>query len=43
MAYCAYSVFEKAILSEITFMVVFFWLILGYAVSYMNNGLKEEL
>ncbi len=43
VAYCAYSVFEKAILSEITFMVVFFWLILGYAVSYMNNGLKEEL
>ncbi len=33
-AYCAYSFFEKAILSEITFMVVFFWLILGYTVSY---------
>lgn len=34
IAYCAYGIFEKAILSEITFMVVFFWLILGYAVSY---------
>lgn len=40
VAYCAYSVFEKAILSEITFMVVFFWLILGYAVSYKEHEEK---
>ncbi len=40
VAYCAYSLFEKTLLSEITFMVVFFWLILGYTISYMNNGYK---
>lgn len=34
VAYCAYSLFEKAILSEITFMVVIFWLVLGYIMSY---------
>lgn len=38
VAYCAYAVFEKGILSEITFMVVIFWLILGYAVSYKEYG-----
>ena len=38
VAYCAYSMFEKGMLSEITFMVVFFWLVLGYATSYMDNG-----
>lgn len=42
VAYCAYSLFEKAILSEITFMVVFFWLILGYAASYMDNGVRHK-
>jgi hypothetical protein len=31
-AYLAYATFEKGILSEITFMSVYFWLILGYAV-----------
>ena len=40
VAYCAYAVFEKGILSEITFMVVTFWLILGYAISYKENGEK---
>lgn len=38
VAYCTYGLFEKAMLSEVTFMVVFFWLILGYAVSYEDNG-----
>lgn len=33
VSYCAYSLFEKAMLSEITFMVIFFWLVLGYAMS----------
>ena len=40
-AYCAYSVFEKGILSEITFMVVFFWLILGYTFSYKEYEEKN--
>lgn len=35
ISYCVYALFEKAILSEITFMVVFFWYILGFAVSYI--------
>jgi hypothetical protein len=35
VSYCVYALFEKAILSEITFMVVFFWYILGFAVSYV--------
>lgn len=42
VAYCAYSLFEKAILSEITFMVVFFWLIVGYTMSYVSNGQKQN-
>ncbi|MDR1240480.1 MAG: O-antigen ligase family protein [Oscillospiraceae bacterium] len=33
VSYISYSIFEKAILSEMTFMVVFFWMILGYAVA----------
>lgn len=37
-AYCAYAVFEKGLLSEITFMVVIFWLILGYTMSYKEYG-----
>jgi hypothetical protein len=33
ISYISYAVFEKAIFSEITFMAVFFWMILGYAIS----------
>lgn len=36
-AYCVYSVSEKTLLYEQTFMVVFFWLVLGYASCYMNK------
>lgn len=36
VAYCGYCVFEKAILYDMTFMVGFFWLMLGYAMSYVN-------
>lgn len=32
-AYCVYSFFEKALLFDITFMVVIFWLVLGYSVD----------
>lgn len=37
VGYCIYSFIEKTLLSEITFMVVIFWLILGYAMSYIKN------
>lgn len=40
IAYCVYSLFEKTILSEITFMVVIFWAFLGYAFSYINKYIK---
>ncbi len=46
VSYAFYSLFEKTILSEITFMVVIFWLILGYASTYINvrnNFAKEGL
>ncbi len=41
VAYCGYCLFEKAILFDMTFMVGFFWAILGFAVSYVY-GLKAE-
>ena len=34
-AYCVYAVFEKTLLFEQTFMVVSFWLMLGYASCFM--------
>jgi hypothetical protein len=37
ISYFSYAVFEKAILSEITFMVIFFWMILGYTMIYCEN------
>ena len=37
VAYCGYCMFEKAILFDVTFMVGFFWSMLGYAVSYVHN------
>ncbi len=40
VAYCGYCLFEKAILFDMTFMVGFFWMILGYAVSYVQNNIK---
>lgn len=36
-AYCAYAFFEKALLFDITFMVVVFWLILGYSMAMIPN------
>lgn len=38
VAYCGYCLFEKAILFDMTFMVGFFWLILGYTFSYVRNS-----
>lgn len=34
-AYCVYAFFEKTLVFDATFMVVFFWLILGYAAVCM--------
>ena len=38
VAYCGYCLFEKAILFDMTYMVGFFWSILGYAMSYIYSG-----
>lgn len=37
VAYCSYCLFEKAILFDMTFMVGFFWSMLGYTMSYVYN------
>lgn len=34
-AYCVYSFFEKTLVFEVSFMITFFWLILGYATACM--------
>ncbi len=36
VAYCGYCFVEKAIIYDMTFMVSFFWLILGYNISYIR-------
>ncbi len=36
VAYCGYCIFEKAILFDMTFMVGFFWSMLGYIISYIH-------
>lgn len=38
VAYCGYCLFEKAILFDMTFMVGFFWVILGYVSTYVHLG-----
>jgi hypothetical protein len=43
ISYCIYSMFEKAILSEITFMVIIFWLFLGYTQCYLQQFEKSEI
>ena len=35
VAYCGYCMFEKAILFDMTFMVGFFWFILGVMMTYV--------
>ena len=41
-SYCIYSLFEKTMLSEINYMGVFFWLILGYTTAFASNLLKSS-
>ncbi len=36
-AYCVYALFEKTLVYEVSFMVTFFWLILGYATACMSR------
>lgn len=38
VAYCGYCLFEKAILFDMTFMVGFFWVMLGYMMSFVHNS-----
>lgn len=44
-AYCVYSLFEKTLVFEVSFMITFFWLILGFAAASMakfeRDGYKE--
>lgn len=40
VAYCGYCLFEKAILFDMTFMVGFFWTMLGYEIFYINKFSK---
>ncbi|MBQ2603791.1 MAG: O-antigen ligase family protein [Clostridia bacterium] len=37
-AYCIYTLFEKAMVFEVSFMVTIFWLFLGYACTYMRSN-----
>lgn len=41
-AYSLFGFFEKAVLFDITFMVVVFWAILGYAMSFVPSGQGQE-
>lgn len=36
-AYCVYSMFEITLLLDVSYKVLVFWLILGYAMSYLNH------
>lgn len=37
LSYLVFALFEKTMFSEVNFMGLFFWLILGYAVAYMYS------
>ena len=41
-AYGVYGFFEKAVLFDVTFMVVIFWLLLGYTASRMTKYEWQE-
>ncbi|BED92286.1 MAG: O-antigen ligase family protein [Candidatus Improbicoccus pseudotrichonymphae] len=36
-AYLAHATFEKGILSEMTFMVIYFWIMLGFSYSFIED------
>lgn len=41
-AYCVYSMFEVTLLLDVSYRVLIFWLILGYATSYLNHYEKSD-
>lgn len=41
-AYCVYSMFDIALLLDISYRVIVFWLIMGYASSYLIHYQKED-
>lgn len=43
LSYLVFALFEKTMLSEINFMGVIFWAALGYAVTYLQNEISENL
>lgn len=40
-SYCIYAFFERALLNSLTFMVVIFWLLLGYATTFANQSIAD--
>ena len=36
-AYCAYSMFEVALLVDLSYRILIFWLLIGLAISYVNS------
>ena len=40
--YCVFAVVEKTVLFDITFMVVIFWLMLGYGTLYIRSDNSKE-
>jgi hypothetical protein len=43
ISYCAFAFLEKALLLDITFMVVSFWLVLGYSMAYIPDITKKRI
>ena len=43
LSYLVFALFEKTMLSEINFMGIIFWAALGYAVTYLQNEISENL
>ncbi|MGI5896549.1 MAG: O-antigen ligase family protein [Oscillospiraceae bacterium] len=41
-AYCVFGLFEKAVLFDITFMVVVFWMLLGHTAAFLSQYEWQE-
>ena len=35
--YCVYSMFEVALIADLSYRVIIFWLLIGFALSYANT------
>lgn len=42
VAYCVFGLFEKAVLFDITFMVVVFWMLLGHTATFLSQYEWQE-